>query len=192
MQARLWTLNGLAVELDKDRRSLARQIETLEPDKVSGRGRVTRKYRMARVVAHISGSSSRLEVNTERARKDKESADKLALENAMTRGELGRITEMAEWFGGHIDRCRVRLLQIPDAIRQFCDPQIGAPIVAEAKRLIDEAITELAADIAEGESATGPPLATTAVADDQPMGGRKKNPKSGSVSRAGKVAHKSG
>jgi hypothetical protein len=91
-------------------------------------------------------SGEKLDANRERARKDAEAADKLALENAVTRSELGRLSEMEEWFGGHVERARARLIQIPDAVGQFCDPRNAAIVVTEVRRLIYEACAELASD----------------------------------------------
>jgi len=155
VQAQLWTISGLAVELAMDRRSLARRLEGLEPDQEDENkaGRVSRKWRMARVVGHLAGNSGDLDANKERARKDKESADKLALENARTRGEMAPIADIAEWYGAHIDRCCTRLDQIPDALGQLCDPRIAAIVIPECRRLIHEARAELAVDVRkiEGE-----------------------------------------
>lgn len=152
MQAKLWTLSGLAVELAQDRRSLARKLEGLEPDETKGSGaRVMRHYRLCRVIEHLySGPADEaLDGNKERARKDREMADKLALENAQTRGEIAPIVEIAEWYGSHVDRCCTRLDQIPDAIGQLCEPRIAALVVPECRRLIHEARAELA--IEEGD-----------------------------------------
>lgn len=148
MQAQIWSLSGLAVELALDRRSLARKLEGLEPDEEDEdkAGRVSRRWRMARVVAHLTGTAVDLDAGKERARKDKESADKLALENAQTRGELVGITEIAEWYGSHVDRCCTRLDQVPDALGQLCDPRTAASVVPECRRLINDARSELAVD----------------------------------------------
>lgn len=167
MQAELWTISGLAVELERDRRTLARSLEGLEPDQseTDGAGRVTRRYRMARVVAHLFTGDAALDGNAERARKDKESADKLALENALTRSEVGLISEMEAWFGSHVERAQARLIQIPDALGQFCDTRSATIVVGEARRLIHEALEELAADGAARGSDGAEEMAPTAEPD---------------------------
>jgi hypothetical protein len=175
MQAQLWTISGLAVELAQDRRSLARRLEGLEPDEESEdkAGRVSRKWRMARVVAHMAGVSTDLDANKERARKDKESADKLALENARTRGELAAVTEIADWYGAHIDRCSTRLDQIPDALGQLCDPRIAAIVIPECRRLIHEARAELAIDVRHIGGDDSDEVDTAPDRDRESMGRRK-------------------
>lgn len=191
MQAQLWTLSALAVELGRDRRSLARALEGLEPDEqeTDGAERVTRRWRMARVFAHLAGSGDGLDAVAERARKDKEAADKLALENAVTREELGKLDEMEEWFGGHVERSRARLIQIPDALGQFCEPRNAAVVVAEARRLIYEALAELAADGSETGAEGGEALGAAADPDGERMGGQEPPAVERKQRRAGAVAN---
>jgi hypothetical protein len=175
MQAQLWTLSGLSVELALDRRSLAKKLEGLEPDEEDENkaGRVSRKWRMARVVAHMAGTATDLDANKERARKDKESADKLALENARTRGELAAVTEIADWYGAHVDRCSTRLDQIPDALGQLCDPRIAAIVIPECRRLIHEARAELAVDVRRTEDDDSDEVDAPAHRNGESVGRRK-------------------
>lgn len=191
MQPQLWTLNALAVELDRDRRALAKALDELTPDEqtTDAAGRVSRKWRMARVFSHLAGAGEALDGNAERARKDKESADKLALENAETRGELGKLSEMEDWFGGHVERARARLIQIPNALGQFVDPRTSGSVVAESRRLIYEALAELAAD---GAAVGAPdPQAVDAAADPdgEPVGGSEAPPLKRKQRRARAVAN---
>src|SRR5688572_18863745 len=130
MQAELWTLSGLAVELDRDRRALAKALEGLEPDseETDGAGRVTRRWRMARVFQHLVGGGEGLDAAHERARKDKEMADKLALENAVRRAELVEASVVSGEWASIVSNVRARLIQLPDAIGQFCDAKY-APVI---------------------------------------------------------------
>lgn len=107
----------------------------------------------------------------ERARKDKESADKLAFENAVTRGDLARMHEADEWFGGHIERCRSRLIQLPDAIGQFIDPTSAPVVIGHTRRLVYEALAELATDSAETGSGSSGAVAAAADPDGESVGG---------------------
>lgn len=118
-------------------------------------------------------TGEKLDAVAERARKDKEHADKLALENAETRGELGRIGDVTEWFGQHVDRCCTRLDQIPDALGQLCEPRIAAIVVPECRRLIHEARAELAADATAGSAGHSESVAAAANGNGQPVGGRE-------------------
>lgn len=90
--------------------------------------------------------SGRDELSTERARLAREQADKTAMENAQRRGELGVISEMADYYGKHIDRAQRRLQQIPQALGQYCDEGSSKSVIAACERLINEAVSELAID----------------------------------------------
>src|SRR6185436_17054686 len=91
----------------------------------------------------------RLELDRQRARLAEEQADKCALDNAIRRGEVGSVAEMAEYYGQNIDRAQRRLQQIPQALGQYVDERSAGTVIAAAARLIDECIAELAADAPE-------------------------------------------
>lgn len=124
------------------------------------------------LVSRKSGEDGdELDPQKERARRDKEMADKLALENAERRGELVVLSEVVEHFGGHIDRCCSRLEQIPDALGQFCDPRVASVIVPECRRLIHQARSELAADMAASGTAAVREVDASADGNGEPVGG---------------------
>lgn len=83
----------------------------------------------------------------ERARKDKELADKAALENAVRRGELVEAAQIgAKWFE-ILTRVRSRLGRIPFAAAPLIfgvDDQVKIQIVLEDQ--IRDALSELSAD----------------------------------------------
>lgn len=150
MQAKLWSISGLAVELARDRRSLASALEGLEPDETGkdGAGRMMRRYRMARVVEHLFGRSrgEALDGSYERARRDKETADKLALENALRRGELAEVSQVQSTWADHIAAARAKLLSMPTKLgpqlTHVADPNI---IAGRIRAEVYAAINELAA-----------------------------------------------
>src|ERR1044072_7924659 len=89
---RLYTLQGLATELDLDRRTIAKALSSTQPN-----GKTSNYdgwYLMTALTAlrWIKGrgvvAGGDLDPAQERARKDKELADKTALQNAATRGEM--------------------------------------------------------------------------------------------------------
>lgn len=91
MQAKLWTVSELSVELDVDRRTMAKRLEGLEPDEqeTDKARREHRRYRLARVFAHLmGGDASVLKLDDERARLAHEQADRAAMENEVRRSEL--------------------------------------------------------------------------------------------------------
>ncbi len=155
MQSRLWTLNALAVELGRDRRSLARALEGLEPDECRQAGsRTDRKYRLVRVIEHLYArdpGGEELDPAKERARKDKEAADKLALENAETRGDLARVSVMAREVATLLGDHRQNALSVPTKL---------APILVglDADRIrskLEDAVYELLGDLADYRPGSG-------------------------------------
>jgi hypothetical protein len=170
MQRSLQTAHHWAVELGRAYQTVNRALDGRKPDEVRARGKSTQAlWYLTSVLQALSGGEE-LDGNAERARKDSEAADKLALENAETRGELGRLSEMEDWFGGHIERARARLIQIPNALGQFVDPRNSGSVVAESRRLIYEALAELAADGAEAGAAPAEAVDTAPDSDGEPVG----------------------
>lgn len=152
MQAKLWSLNALAVELGRDRRSLARILESLPPDEeeTSKSGRVSRRWRMARVVGHlidgergVDGEGS-LDLNQERARLARAQREKTELEVAVTRGELIRRQHMMETLGRALTAFRARLLSAASKLAPLVNA--GNPNLARdlIERELNEALSELA------------------------------------------------
>jgi len=56
MEAQLWTINGLAAQLDIDRRTLTKRLRGLRPAATEKRndGSVVRRYRLNDVLAHLN------------------------------------------------------------------------------------------------------------------------------------------
>lgn len=111
----------------------------------------------------------RLELDRERTRVAREQADSTALDNAERRKEIGVLTEMAEFYGQHIDRAQRRLQQIPQSLGQYCDDKTRPVVTAAAARLIDECVRELGADGAEVPAAAAVPVEAKAAADGKPV-----------------------
>lgn len=137
-----------------------------------GAGNESRIDLAAAVAWYFQENRERLELDRQRARLAEEMADKHALENAVRRGELGVVAEMAAYYGQHIDRAQRRLAQIPQTLGQYCDDRNAATVVSVAGRLIDECIREFAADGSEVPPAVGPALATATDSHSQSVGGR--------------------
>jgi hypothetical protein len=63
MQAQLWSISGLSVQLGIDRRTLAKRLEGLTPASVEerGNGAKVRRYKLAEVVEHLNRDKSKSE-----------------------------------------------------------------------------------------------------------------------------------
>ncbi|MES1190735.1 MAG: hypothetical protein ABUS47_06615 [Steroidobacter sp.] len=135
MHQQLWSLNALAVELNRDRRALARDLETLPPDEeraarpgmesmqgdafqestpVTGQ-RMLRLWRLHRVIGHLYGGSHSPQsaLEEQRARLAREQADRVAMQNAVERGELLRVSTVAREWEKMIAPHRAQLLAMP-------------------------------------------------------------------------------
>ena len=153
MQARLWTLNALAVELGRDRRTLARLLEDLPPDdaQTDTAGREHRRWRLARVIEHIYASTDELDLNAERARLAKAQADKTEIENEVRAGRLLEQDRVIREVGDMLAAFRARVIAIPDAVGQLFDPATARKVVPALRARLYEALAELA------EYRPGPP-----------------------------------
>lgn len=146
MQSKLWTLSALAVELGRDRRALARDLEGLAPDDEQVVGeRTSRRWRLRRVIERLYARQDEREFDPvqERARKDAEMADKLAMANAVTRGEMIPRQRVLDDVGGYIDGCRARLAHLAPRIAALLDPDAGRRLEPQIKEIVQEAIAEL-------------------------------------------------
>ena len=118
-------------------------------------------------------AGSELDLNAERARLAKAQADKTEIEVAVRAGELAPVADIANWYGDHIERCRSRLIQVPDAVGQFCDPRTAPIIVAEIRRLLYEAMAELAEGTPRGRDEGAESVDAPADTDGERVGGRQ-------------------
>lgn len=117
------------------------------------------------------GTVGDLDPAQESARKNAAIADKTEMEIAVRAGELMAISEAVAWYAEHIGRCKSRLMQVADAVGQFCDARTAAIVVAQVRRLIYEAMAELAADRPRMDKADFRGMAATADSDGESVGG---------------------
>lgn len=149
MQAELWTLSGLAVELGRDRRSLARDLEGLDPDKTDRKGgRVERRWRMRRAVEHlyrVSAGAEGEDFDDQRQRLAAAQAEKVERENAVRRGELVEASKVVAGIGEHIAAARAKLLSMPTKLGpQLLNIQDANLAASRIRSEVYAALTELA------------------------------------------------
>src|SRR4051812_48052172 len=110
---RLYSKSELSEELGKDRRTIGFALENVKADGV--KGGFPAYYIMTAVRAiYLTGSQgARLDPNHERARKDREMADKLAMANQAARGKLVRVDAVKKYLTGEVIRIRTRFLALP-------------------------------------------------------------------------------
>jgi phage terminase Nu1 subunit (DNA packaging protein) len=166
-----------------DRRTLNSKLEGLKPasETKTKRG-IDRKYFVRDVVDAIwargSGEAEYLDPDQERARKDKETADKLAMENALRRRQLVDIASVSLVWIDQMAGMRAKLLSMPTKLGPQLLHVTDARIVAD--KIQDEvyaALNELAELSFDSEETTGEGSAHSEgapKADYKPVGGRGK------------------
>lgn len=183
MQAELWSISGLATELEQDRKALARRLEGLEPaDTTTDKaGRVTRRYRMAAVVRFLFGGSDAGEFDNQRDRLAAAQAEKYELENALRRGQVADVSAIGRQIENANAAVRAKLLSLPSKLGAQLVGINDANILSGRIRVeVYAALTELAsyspelpADepgvVDEGDAG----LPTAAGSDGEPVGRRK-------------------
>lgn len=186
MQAELWTLSGLAVELGRDRRSLARDLEGLDPDKSEHKGgRTERRWRMRRVVEHLfrpqGGAVAAEDFDNQRERLAAAQAERVEMENAIRRGELAECAAVAAGWAEHIAAARAKLLSLPaklgPQLTNISDASVAADkIRAEVYAAIDELaeweLPEADGDGGDDAAGNGGGLEKSAAAHRERVGGR--------------------
>ena len=120
----------------------------------------------------------------ERARRDSEAADKLALENARTRGEIVAADTVTSSWVGIMSEVRARLLSLPTSLA----PQVIGATTEEARALIEAALYDALLSLADGTPGSSGSPETAAEADSEPMGGPAPEAVEGVQRRAGAVA----
>jgi len=111
MQAQLWTASGIAVETGFTQRAVAKALTRCPVADKKGRANC---YWMRDALPLLYGNESRgIDLGTQRARQHREMADKLEMENDVTRGELVRSSDMALLWETLTIELRQRLMMIP-------------------------------------------------------------------------------
>ncbi len=134
----------------------------------------------------------------ERARKDKEAADRLELQNAVTRGELAPLAEMVSAVTSAFARVRAKILTIPSKVAPLIVGETSTVVVRDVvKNEVHNALEELAGtrlrdwtfsppgdsgELLDGADAAAKP-------DHKRVGRQGKAPKSRSIGRTRKVGN---
>jgi hypothetical protein len=146
MARRLYSKSELAIELEKDRQTIGNALQNVKPD--GEKGAFPAYYMMTAVRALFvkGGKSEALDANYERARKDKEMADKIEMANMVARGALIREDVVKKFIIDAFTRLRTRMLGLPTklAIRL-----VGLKSAIEIQKILDDGIREALAELSE-------------------------------------------
>jgi phage terminase Nu1 subunit (DNA packaging protein) len=118
----------------------------IKPARIDGSAHLFDSVRALQAIYAPAQIGEKLDLTQEKAALARVQRERQRLELDARRRELVPADEIANWFGSHIDRCCIRLDQIPDALGQRCDSITAARVVPECRRLIHDARAELAVD----------------------------------------------
>ena len=179
------TAHFWARQLGESDKTVRRALEEIPPD--GDRGETQPTYYLATVFRALTQLDQELDANRERARKDKEAADKLAMENAVTRGDLARVSVMAREVGQLLADHRQNALALPTKLA----PLLKGLDEDRIRLRLEDAVYELLGDLADYRPGRGAGSDTQGAADSdegreapataapEPVGRRAKAPKSG-------------
>ena len=154
MTAKLWTISGLAAELDRDRRTITRALRDVPHDGKEGRYRA---WHMTTVLASMAGGAGdALDLTAERARFAAAQADDREMKNDIARGDQITVAEFHLMVTSAFARVRAKLLALPSKMAPLV---VGAKTAAEAQAMlrdvVHDALDELEATTAAGVSEDG-------------------------------------
>ena len=150
IQINAYSLTKLAQLFDANRETMRRRLELVKPIEPG-------KWTFAQVIEayvlyekqHLTGNGEKeaLDAAYERARKDKEQADKTALENQVRRGELLEVEDVKRIWTDHIASTKSALRAIPSKLAPVVaaetDPNVVNEILLDG---VDEALEEMGAE----------------------------------------------
>lgn len=146
MARRLYSKSELAIELEKDRQTIGNALQNVRAD--GEKGAFPAYYMMTAVRALFikGGKGEGLDANYEKARKDKEMADKIEMANMVARGELIREDVVKKFIIDAFTRLRTRMLGLPTklAIRL-----VGLKSAIEIQKILDDGVREALAELSE-------------------------------------------
>lgn len=205
MIRKLWPLSAAALELGMSTKALANRIADLDPDKVEETGRGTdRFWTMARIVKHLQGNDGELggkplDLSAERARLAAEQADKTSLENAVRRGDLLQVSDVAASWAEIFIGIKARILALPTKLATELSTltdanEIRDRLAQEVRDLLEEGVNfdPVRAATGRDKGSTEEDFETAeapARLNGKSVGGHQSKAKPRKQRRAGPMAH---
>jgi hypothetical protein len=146
MNRGLYTKSDIARELMKDRRTVGLALDNVKPDGFKNDFPAFYMMTGVRALYMKGGAEQGLDANYERARKDREMANKIEMANMVARGELIREDVVKKFIIDAFTRLRTRMLGLPTklAIRL-----VGLKSAIEIQKILDDGIREALAELSE-------------------------------------------
>lgn len=108
-----WSISALAVELARDRRTIAAAVSGLTPTSVEGRVSL---YRLTEVIEKLQGPGTPTNFDDAKTRKMSADAELAEAELARVRKTQVPVEDVARAFGDEITACRAKMLSIPTKV----------------------------------------------------------------------------
>ena len=197
MTPKKYSISALAVELQMDRRTVAKALAGVDP---AGKVRKADVYRMADVIKAIyspAGSGGVLDVTAETARLKKFQADKTELEVEVLKGHLLHGDTVQEIWSDYNGSCRAKLIGLPSIAATRVAGLSVREIETELRELVYAALEELkdydpthygARDSVSDDKVRCKEDGAASKPDGKPVGRRKKATVKRVKRRTGKVA----
>ncbi len=132
MQAQLWSISGLAIELGMDRRTIAKRLEDLEPDDIKKGKRVEKHWKMSRVFNHLSEIDNPLD---ELARLNKLRGDRVEHDLSIDKGESASISILTWALSRIAELINSKLAALPLMLKKKT-PKLTARDIEGVRRII--------------------------------------------------------
>lgn len=124
---------------------------------------------IARSISKAGGSpDSSLDLTTERARLASEQADKTALDNALTRGDLVSAANVQIVWVRLAAEVKTRLLALPTRLAPLVT---GCTRVPDSEAILREGVHDVLSGLADGGEGVLRDAAATRTVDGEPVGG---------------------
>ncbi len=150
MTAKLWTISGLAAELDRDRRTITRALRDVPHDGKEGRYKAW--HMTTALAAMADGPGDTLDLTAERARFAAAQADDREMKNDLARGDQIKVGEFHMMMTTAFARVRAKLLALPSKMAPLVAATTPAEAQAMLREVIHDALNELAATTVAGVS----------------------------------------
>jgi hypothetical protein len=159
-----WSISALAVELGRDRRTIAAACAALAPSGKTTKGDL---YRLSDVVEALGTNAKPKSYEDAKTRKMAADAELAELELQRERGEVVPISEVAEAIGDEYAATRAKLLSIPTKLA----PRIALEnSEAACRELLAREITEALNELVGAGFGEGSPRESEAAADTDGVG----------------------
>lgn len=166
-----WSISALAVELGRDRRTIASIVGGLQSIGREGKADL---YRLTDVLPLLMAGGKTSDFDDAKARKMAAEAELAEIELAKARGEMVSVTEAAKLVAEEYAAVRSKLLSLPSKLGpMLAIEDTETACRALLSRGINEALNELVSRGDESGAVEGPPRSAEAAtgADGERVGG---------------------